>query len=130
MSQSLSSAHDDLYSSLNVMLTGDADPVLAVWSLEDDVTYAGPFGGFAVGRQSVADTFRQSAAMQLGGRIEVTDVHLVETSDMGYTVCTEHGIDHVIDGASANLTHRATNVFRRESDGWRLVHHHTDASST
>jgi len=47
---------------------------------------------------------------------------------MGYTVCTEHGIDHVIDGALVNLTHRATNGFRREDDGWRLVLHHTDAS--
>ena len=58
MSQSLSAAHDDLYSALNAMLTGDADPVLAVWSLEDDVTYAGPIGGITVGRQSVADAFR------------------------------------------------------------------------
>ena len=130
MSQSLSAAHDDLYAALNLMLTGDADPVLAVWSLEDDVTYAGPFGGFTVGRESVADAFRQSAALQLGGRIEVTDVHFVETSDMGYTVCTEHGIDHVINGEAVSLTHRATNVFRREPSGWRLVHHHTDASST
>jgi ketosteroid isomerase-like protein len=28
-----------------------------------------------------------------------------------------------------NLTHRATNIFRQEPDGWRLAHHHTDALS-
>jgi hypothetical protein len=56
----------------------------------------------------------------------VTEVRLVETPDIGYSVCTEHGLDHVIDGAPVSLTHRATNIVRREADGWRLVHHHTD----
>jgi ketosteroid isomerase-like protein len=129
MSQSVADAHEELYRSLNVMLSGDPSAVLAVWSVADDVTYAGPFGGFTSGRDAVAEAFTASAAMQLGGRIEVSDVRMVECDGMGYTVCTEHGIDHVIDGKPVNLTHRATNVFRREMDGWRLVHHHTDQSA-
>ena len=126
----LASAHDNLYAALNIMLTGDPEPVQAVWSTMDDITYAGPFGGFITGHTAVVDEFARSAAMRLSGRIDVTDVHLVETSDMGYTTCTEHGIDHLINGERVNLTHRATNVFRRETQGWRLVHHHPDASST
>lgn len=129
MSQTVSDAHADLYAALNVMLAGDAGPVLAVWSSADDITYAGPFGGFLTGPGAVADAFRGVATQRLGGRIEVTDLHVVEAGDMGYTVCNEHGIDHVIDGRPVNLTHRATNVFRREGDGWRMVHHHTDPSS-
>ncbi|MGI9247074.1 MAG: YybH family protein, partial [Steroidobacteraceae bacterium] len=129
MSKSLSDAHAALYTSLNLMLAGDPEPVLAVWSLENDVSFAGPFGGFSFGRQAVADDFRRQAAMHLGGRLEVTDVRLVETPDMGFSFCTEHGSGHVIDGAPASLTHRATNIFRREAQGWRLVHHHTDLSS-
>ena len=130
MIESVSQAHEELYRSLNVMLSGDAAPVVALWSEADDVTYAGPFGGFFVGNQAVTATFRESAALMLQGRIEVSDVQIVETGDMGYTVCTEHGIDHVIDGKPANLTHRATNIFRREATGWRLVHHHTDLSAS
>ena len=53
-------------------------------------------------------------------------LHLVETHAMGYTVCIEHGIDHIIDGKPVNLTQRATNILWREADGWRLVHHHAD----
>lgn len=128
-STSLTDAHDALYASLNVMLQGDPDPVLAIWSSENDVTYAGPFGGWKEGRDAVAEEFTRSAALMLGGRIEVSDVRFVETADMGYSVCTEHGIDHVIDGEPMNLTHRATNIFRREPSGWQLVHHHTDHSS-
>ena len=129
MIDSVSQAHQELYRALNVMLSGDAAAVVAVWSERDDVTYAGPFGGFFVGNQAVTDAFRESAALMLHGRIEVSDVQIVETADMGYTVCTEHGIDHVFDGKSVSLTHRATNIFRREASGWRLVHHHTDLSS-
>lgn len=129
MSQSLSDAHDALYEALNVMLTGDPEPILGVWSSQDDVTYAGPFGGFVVGRQGVVDEFRRSAAMELQGHLEVSDVRMVESEAMGYTVCIEHGIDHIVDGRTVNLTHRATNIFRREPDGWLLVHHHTDASA-
>lgn len=124
----LACAHDALYDALNVMLTGDPAPVQAVWSILEDASYAGPFGGFITGGTAVAEEFARSAAMRLGGRIEVTDVVMIEGVDMGYTACTEHGIDHVINGQSVNLTHRATNVFRREPDGWKLVHHHTDRS--
>ena len=45
MSATLGEAHDDLYRSLNVMLEGDAGPVLAVWSSSDDVTYGAPSAG-------------------------------------------------------------------------------------
>lgn len=128
MSQSVAEAHRELYRSLNLMLDGDPSAILAVWSTAEDVTYAGPFGGFVTGGPAVADAFRATAAMHLSGRIEVSDLHAVETDDMGYTTCTEHGIDHVSDGMPVNLTHRATNVFRREASGWRLVHHHTDSS--
>ncbi|CAB4851949.1 unannotated protein [freshwater metagenome] len=126
----LASAHDRLYEALNVMLTGDPAPVQALWSTHDDVTYAGPFGGFITGSAAVTAEFARSAAIRLGGRIEVSDVHMVEGTDMGYTACTEHGLDHVINGESVSLTHRATNIFRREPQGWTLVHHHTDASSS
>ncbi|MEI6365212.1 MAG: nuclear transport factor 2 family protein [Actinomycetes bacterium] len=124
----LASAHEALYDALNVMLTGDAGPIQAVWSTGDDASYAGPFGGFITGGAAVAQEFGRSAAMHLGGRIEDTDVIFVEGADLGYTVCVEHGIDHVINGEKVNLTHRATNIFRREPHGWRLVHHHTDPS--
>lgn len=129
MSDTLQGAHDDLYSALNVMLTGDPTPVLEVWSPADDVTYGGPFGGFVAGRAAVVKAFTDSADMNLQGSIEVSEVHLVEGSDLGYTACIEHGRDHIIDGQTVNLTHRATNIFRKEDGVWRLVHHHTDGSA-
>ena len=31
-------------------------------------------------------------------------------------------------GKPVKVSHRATNVFRREEGQWRLIHHHTDLS--
>lgn len=127
---SLAAAHDALYSALNSMLSGDAGPIQSVWSPGDDATYAGPFGGYFVGSAAIAEEFSRAAALRLGGRIETTGVHMVSGADMGYTTCVEHGIDHVIQGKRVTIAHRATNIFRHEPGGWRLVHHHTDESSS
>ena len=35
MNDSLAEAHEDLYSVLNVMLIGDADPILEIWGHTD-----------------------------------------------------------------------------------------------
>ena len=125
---SLAQAHADLYLALNAMLNGDSAPMMAVWSVNDDISYAGPFGGVFLGRDSIAQEFDRAAALHLGGKIDVSDVHMVECDDMGFSFCVEHGIDHAQNGQVFSITHRATNVFRREVGGWRLVHHHTDQS--
>lgn len=126
---SLAAAHDNLYQALNAMLGGDAVPVAEAWSNSDDISYAGPFGGICKGRRLIIDEFERVAAAKLAGRIEVSDVHMVETGDMGFSFCMEHGIDHLNDGQAFSISHRATNIFRREADGWKLIHHHTDKSA-
>jgi ketosteroid isomerase-like protein len=42
------------------------------------------------------------------------------TEDAAYTLGTEHG---------QGIDWRVTNIYRREADGWKIVHHHTDISS-
>jgi ketosteroid isomerase-like protein len=34
----------------------------------------------------------------------------------------------MIDGKVVELRFRSTNVFRKEGDAWKMVHHHTDPS--
>lgn len=130
MSDSLASAHDELYAALAAMLAGDAEPICALWSDQDDISYAGPFGGALVGREAVTANFREVAGWHLVGRIETEGVHMFEGSDLGFSFCTENGIDHMINGELTNITHRATNIFRKEAGGWKLLHHHTDFSAS
>lgn len=126
---SLVSAHRNLYHSLNALLNGDSVSIAAIWSDADDISYAGPFGGTVIGRNLIIEEFQRVAAIHLAGRIEVSDIHMVEAEGMGFTFCMEHGIDHQHNGQSFSISHRATNVFRREADCWKLIHHHTDKSA-
>ncbi len=129
MATTLLEAHDEFYAAINGMLDGDAGPLCALVSDASDVMYAGPFGGLGAGAESVRADYEAQAARQLGGEVSVSDVHVIEGTDMGVTVCVEHGTGHVIDGKPVSLRHRATNIFRREADGWKFVHHHTDLAS-
>lgn len=42
----------------------------------------------------------------------------------------EVGQDIVLDGKAISLSHRATNIFRKEDNEWKMVHHHADMSSS
>lgn len=128
MAQTLQEAHDAFYDALNVMLTGDAGPICAIWSRDPSITNSGPFGPTQVGPDAVLANFEQEASRKLGGAVRVTEVQVYEGEDLGVTSCVEHGEGHTIDGKPASLEHRVTNVFRREADGWRMVRHHTDRS--
>ena len=48
---------------------------------------------------------------------------------MAYTAGLEH-TSASVDGQLRSYTLRATQVYRREADGWKIVHRHADAISS
>jgi ketosteroid isomerase-like protein len=124
----LRAAHDQFFTALNAMFTGDLVPMNAIWSHQGDVTNLGPFGGRLEGWEAVGAQFRKEAAMQWGdaGRVVYRDLIVMAGKDLGYTICVEQGENMSVDGRPVVVNHRATKVFRIEDGGWRLVHHHTD----
>ncbi len=51
--------------------------------------------------------------------------------DLGYVVQLEHIRFHVPGQAEASMRdYWVTMVFRREADGWRIVHRHADSQMT
>ena len=127
MAETVEEAHEEFYSALNAMLKGDVVPMQQIVSVADEATLAGPFGDIQKGGAMIAH-FEGEAGMEMGGEVEVTDLTIVGGEDMGYSVCVENAKGLTIDGEKRDLIHRATNVFRREKDGWRMIHHHTDGS--
>ena len=124
----LRAANGQFYAALNTMFTGELAPMNAIWSHRDDVTNMGPFGGRLTGWEAVGGEFKKEAGMKLGGRVVCKDLIVQAGSDIGYTVCVEQGENMSADGKPVKVSHRATNVFRREHGQWKLVHHHTDLS--
>ena len=87
-----------------------------------------PIGGREVGRDQVLATWEQAGSAFSEGKASADDVVIIPLSDdVAYTVCTER-FEGNVAGEMMRGEWRATNIYRREDGGWKIVHHHTDAS--
>ncbi|MDA0213825.1 MAG: nuclear transport factor 2 family protein [Planctomycetota bacterium] len=116
------------YAALNQVFVDDVAPMESVWSHEPDVSQLGPMGGRLVGWDAVGADWRRVAGLKLGGKVVAENVMIVAGPCMGYSVTGEVGQNLGADGKSIEVRFRATNIFRKERDGWKMVHHHTDLS--
>jgi ketosteroid isomerase-like protein len=117
------------YQALNAMFKGNIGLMQQVWSHSHDVTLEGPFGGTLLGYEDVIAEFKREADMHLDGKVEPADVLVRTGTDLAYVTCMETGKNMTADGKPIAVSHRATNIFRKAGDGWKMVHHHTDVSS-
>jgi len=109
-------------------LNGDPKPATELRSQREDVTLANPLGPPRRGPADVAKAAAEAAAQVSDGTIRGFDeVSRYSTADLGYVVQIER-VQARLAG-SGNITPfslRATMIFRREEDAWRLVHRHAD----
>ncbi len=119
-------AVDQFYAALNAMFTGDAGPMMAVWSHADDITYMGPAGGFQKGWAEIRNVWETHAAMKLGGKVTPDRMEVVEGSDIAMTHNYEIGENFDENGVRQEVSIRATNIFRKEDGQWKMISHHTD----
>jgi ketosteroid isomerase-like protein len=123
--QAVRQANDGFYTALNEMFTGNIEPMQAVWSQADDVTYMGPDGKFIVGWDQVWNEWQKQAALKLGGEIRTEQIHATIGQDLATVECVEVGAN-LVGGKLTPVTIRATNTFRKENGQWRMIGHHTD----
>jgi hypothetical protein len=123
-------ASDQFYVALNQMLsTGDSGPVTAAWSQRQEGSTLHPLGGREVGRDQVLATWKQAGPAFSEGRCTVDDLEVIPiTEDAAYTIGTER-FEGKVGGEQISGEWRTTNIYRREDGGWKIVHHHADASS-
>jgi ketosteroid isomerase-like protein len=121
-------ASEQFYAALNRTLDGDSSPMEQIWSHGSDVSAMHPFGSRSLGWEEVRAGWEQAAQAFSDGQVALDDLVAVPISeDAAYTLGTEHGQAKVGD-ASIGIDWRVTNIYRREADGWKIVHHHTDFS--
>src|SRR5262249_2560826 len=60
-------------------------------------------------------------------RVRLRDQLIRVGTDLAYEVGIEEG-EATLAGERVSFKHRVTNIYRREGGGWKMVHHHTDAS--
>jgi ketosteroid isomerase-like protein len=98
----------------------------------DDVTLANPFGPPAKGFDAVCQVMDRAASQISEGDGHTFDtIAWIETADLAYEVGIERNRSKLGDAADkVPISLRVTTVFRREDDGWKIVHRHADPITT
>jgi ketosteroid isomerase-like protein len=115
------------YAALNRMINGDAGALADVWSHSADVTTMHPIGARQVGWDAVRDSFGNVAAIASDGAVRMDEQLIRVVGDLAYELGVERGRARLAE-AWVDLDQRVTNIYRRETGGWKIVHHHTDPS--
>jgi ketosteroid isomerase-like protein len=123
---------EDYHLALDAFVRGDPEPQKKLFSRQDDVTLANPWGPTARGWDQVEKAL-ENAALQLreGERVRFQRISEYATANVAYVVELERTRIKV-GGAeeSAPVALRATTIFRLEDDGWKIVHRHADPITT
>ncbi len=120
-------ASEQFYTALNRMLNGDVDPLLNIWSHGDGVTVMNPTGDLQTSWTNVRQTFENVSKMATNGKVKLNNQAINVVGDLAYELGIERG-QTMFSGKPYTIELRVTNIYRREGDDWKLVHHHTDIS--
>jgi ketosteroid isomerase-like protein len=117
---------------LDEIVKGSPDGYKRVYSHQDDVTLANPFGPPARGWDEVAKTLERAASQFRDG--EATGFENVAkyiTPYLAYAVEIERSQTKVEGrGDVAPIALRVTTIFRPEDGAWKVVHRHADPITT
>jgi ketosteroid isomerase-like protein len=110
------------------MLAGDSGPWKALFSPRDDVLLMGAFGGVFRDHAAIAERMDRTAQVYGGGeRVSVERLGTWVGADLACTVeLVRHEGVRLAGHAPTTIAYRVTHVFRRETDGWKVVLRHAD----
>jgi ketosteroid isomerase-like protein len=104
---------------------GRPEPFLELWSHADDVTVMAAVGGYEVGFEQVSALLSWASKAQSFESWSAESIATAVGSVLAFSVELEHYGRHV-DGKEEEMTLRATQIYRREGEGWRVIHRHGD----
>ena len=111
---------------------GNPEPLKALYSEEEDVTLANPFGPARRGREAVMGALDYASSRMRDGQVTGFDELARYVSDELATILEiEHWRARIGDRDFVEpFDLRVTTTFRRESGEWKIVHRHADPIST
>lgn len=110
---------------LSQQVAGHTDSFQALWSHTGDVVLMGAAGSHAVGWDEVSAGLTWASS-----HLDFADWHVENlltslNDELAFTVELEH-MSHQVNGERQERTLRASQGYRFEDDGWRVVFRHGD----
>jgi hypothetical protein len=104
----------------------------ALWSRRVDITLSGGFGGtIEKGWDQINRRLDWVGTQFSKGTNTIERLVANASGDLGYVVQIEHIRFHVPGQTDeSRRDYRVTMIFRRESEGWRIVHRQADSQTT
>jgi ketosteroid isomerase-like protein len=114
------------------LFRGRAEPLKAVWSRASDATLFAAYGGTDErGWDKVEPRLDWASKQYAEGSVTVARIASYLDGSVGHVVQTERIRFKIPGHAEESLLElRATWIFRRERDGWRVLHRHADRQIT
>jgi ketosteroid isomerase-like protein len=112
-------------------VSGDAKPLVEISTQRSPATFFSPNGGYQQGAEAVIDTNQRGAQQFEPGSESDFEILQMSASDgIGYWVGLQHA-KVCMHGKKTKIpmTLRVTEIFRREDEGWKLIHRHADAQA-
>jgi ketosteroid isomerase-like protein len=117
---------------LGEIVNGDSEPLKKMYSHQEDVSLANPFGPPVRGWEQAAATMERAASNYRDGEITgFENVAKYVTPELAYIVEVERYQAKV--GGREDVTPialRVTSIFRPEEGTWKIVHRHADPITT
>ncbi len=112
---------------LVIFLKGNPEPLKLLWSHEEDISLLNPFGTLDRGWKQVTKTLDHVSSQVRDGEIGFEILVRYETPDLAFIVEVERSRARNVRKKDISVFDlRVTTVFRREGDGWRIMHRHAD----
>ena len=113
---------------VEAFINGDPGPQKPIWSRADDAVLANPLVPFARGWDAIGRVMDQTSAVVSEGKASPAEhISGYASADLAYTFDIERATVRIGDAAaSTEVSLRVTTIFRREADGWKIVHRHAD----
>lgn len=122
-------AIEEDHRALDALLRGDAEPKKKMFSHRHHISLANPLGPPVRGWDQVETTLERVASQVREGRAQRFErISEYATQDLAYVLEIERcpGIKFGDSEESRPFSLRATTVWRRETDGWKIAHRHAD----